>query len=206
VRSLLDRHGLTQVLFNLPSRQLGCRREGIACHSDRVGEFRDSIDTAIATGCVQVNCLAGILPKGQRRIALERVLIDNLGVAAQRLADCGIGPTCPKLSRWSNGREQSAGDQRAKLLFAKGPRARRGTTTPDLGALRDPSIPLSVPSLLKPYHCSFFALWLSRSLPPTDNIGQSNSGGLRDTDRKSHWEPVDRAGLAEIEYRLLVRG
>src|SRR6516225_11992007 len=63
----LHKHGLTQVLFNLPPGDFAAGERGIACHPDRVGEFQDgvgkAIQYAIALGCPQVNCLAGIAPK-----------------------------------------------------------------------------------------------------------------------------------------------
>jgi hydroxypyruvate isomerase len=94
LRDLLDQHGLTQALFNLPAGDWGAGERGIACHPDRVDEFRAGVDKAIdyagATGCSHVNCLAGIAPAGRARADLEAVLIDNLRYAAPLLADAGI--------------------------------------------------------------------------------------------------------------------
>lgn len=94
LHDLLDRYGLIQALFNLPAGDWAAGERGIACHPDRVEDFKASIDTAIryakATGCTQVNCLAGIAPSGADRAALEAVLIANLRYAAPRLADAGI--------------------------------------------------------------------------------------------------------------------
>ena len=94
LRHLLDQHGLTQVLFNLPAGDWAAGERGIACRADRAEEFRTGVATAIAyakaTGCAQVNCLAGIAPAGQDRSDLESVLIDNLAYAAPRLAEAGI--------------------------------------------------------------------------------------------------------------------
>lgn len=92
--SLLLRHGLTQALFNLPAGDWAAGERGIACHPDRVAEFRESVDRAIeyakATGCTQVNCLAGIAPQGIDRPTLESVLVENLRYAAPRLLEAGI--------------------------------------------------------------------------------------------------------------------
>ena len=67
----LDRHGLTQVLHNMPPGDWDAGERGIAILSDRVGEFRDgvgrAIDYAKALGCGQLNCLAGIAPDECRR-------------------------------------------------------------------------------------------------------------------------------------------
>ena len=94
LKALLDQHGLTQALFNLPAGTWAAGERGIACHPDRVQEFRQGIDKAIeyakATNCPQVNCLAGIAPEGYDRSALEIVLIDNLTYAAPRLAEASI--------------------------------------------------------------------------------------------------------------------
>ncbi|MBJ3784520.1 2-oxo-tetronate isomerase [Devosia sediminis] len=94
LRDLLDRHDLTQALFNLPAGNWAAGERGIACLPDRIDAFRESVDTAIryaeATRCNQVNCLAGIVPPGVDRQAAEQVLVDNLRHAAPRLADAGI--------------------------------------------------------------------------------------------------------------------
>ncbi len=64
----LAQHRLVQVLHNLPAGDWAAGERGIACHPERVGEFQDgvgkAIDYAKALGCPQVNCLAGIAPKG----------------------------------------------------------------------------------------------------------------------------------------------
>jgi hydroxypyruvate isomerase len=94
VAALLQQHNLTQALFNLPAGDWAAGERGIACHPDRVEEFKQGLETAIAyaqaTGCTQINCLAGIAPAGHDRAALEQVLIDNLAYAAPRLAEAGI--------------------------------------------------------------------------------------------------------------------
>ena len=92
--ALLSEHNLTQALFNLPAGDWAAGERGIACHPDRVEDFRKGVDTAIAyaraTNCTQLNCLAGIAPQGHDRTALEQVLVDNLAYAAPRLAAAGI--------------------------------------------------------------------------------------------------------------------
>ncbi len=64
IAARLRANGLTQALFNLPAGDWGRGERGIACHPDRVAEFRrgvaKAIDYAKALGCVTVNCLAGI--------------------------------------------------------------------------------------------------------------------------------------------------
>lgn len=86
--------GLTQVLFNLPAGDWDKGERGIACHPDRMGEFQDSVATAIAyaraLGCKQVNCLAGIAPGGVDPDKLRRTLVDNLRFAAAQLKGAGV--------------------------------------------------------------------------------------------------------------------
>ena len=48
IKAQLDAHGLTQVLFNLPAGDWAKGERGIACHPDRVEEFRAGVDLAIA--------------------------------------------------------------------------------------------------------------------------------------------------------------
>ena len=90
----LHTHGLTQVLHNLPAGHWDAGERGIACHPDRVAEFRDGVGQAIAyasaLNCPQVNCLAGKLPAGVSHAQARATLVDNLGHAARRLKDAGI--------------------------------------------------------------------------------------------------------------------
>ncbi len=90
----LHRHGLTQVLFNLPAGDWEAGERGIACHPDRVGEFQDgvgrAIDYAIALGCGQLNCLAGVAPDGLAPELVRETLVTNLKFAVRALSDAGI--------------------------------------------------------------------------------------------------------------------
>ncbi|NIC05502.1 hydroxypyruvate isomerase [Billgrantia bachuensis] len=94
LKALLDEHGLTQVLHNLPAGDWGAGERGIACHPDRVEEFRagvvKAIDYATVLGCKQVNCLAGIQPQGVSLEQARRTLVDNLRFAADKLEAAGI--------------------------------------------------------------------------------------------------------------------
>jgi hydroxypyruvate isomerase len=90
----LDRNRLRQVLFNLPSGDWARGERGIACHPDRVAEFRAGVDEAIAYAGVlgndRVNCLAGIAPDGVPATELRRTLVDNLRYAAGNLQRAGV--------------------------------------------------------------------------------------------------------------------
>ena len=91
---LLEQHGLTQVLHNLPVGDWATGERGIGCHPDRVGEFQEGVGRAIeyatALNCPQVNCLAGIAPAGVSSEDQEATLIGNLKFAAEQLKAAGI--------------------------------------------------------------------------------------------------------------------
>ena len=96
-QELADRlraHHLKQVLHNLPAGDWAAGERGIACHPDRVQEFRAGVDRAIAYAnaldCPQLNCLAGKLPQGVTREEAHATLVANLRYAAGELAAAGI--------------------------------------------------------------------------------------------------------------------
>ena len=90
----LQKHGLTQVLHNLPAGNWEAGERGIACHPDRVGEFQEGVGRAIdygtALGCKQINCLAGIAPDGVADDMLRATFVSNLRFAAPRLKEAGM--------------------------------------------------------------------------------------------------------------------
>jgi len=90
----LRKHGLTQVLHNLPAGDWERGERGIACHVDRIGEFQEGVERAIeyasALGCKQVNCLAGIAPECVSPARTREVFVSNMKYAAPRLAGHGI--------------------------------------------------------------------------------------------------------------------
>ena len=90
----LRRHRLVQVLHNLPPGDWDAGERGIACHPDRVGEFRQGVARAIeyatALECRQLNCLAGIAPPGASAQQVRATLVDNLRFAAAELGRAGI--------------------------------------------------------------------------------------------------------------------
>ncbi|MCB2069146.1 MAG: hydroxypyruvate isomerase [Ottowia sp.] len=90
----LQANALVQVLHNLPPGDWDAGERGIACHPDRVGEFQDGvgrgIDYALALGCPQLNCLAGIRPEGVDPERALATFIDNLGFAAAALDAAGL--------------------------------------------------------------------------------------------------------------------
>lgn len=86
--------GLEMVLINLPAGDAKAGDAGIACHPQRVEEFRRGVESGIeyaeSLGCRQMNCLAGIAPSGVDAELLLDTLVDNLRFAAARLADNGL--------------------------------------------------------------------------------------------------------------------
>ena len=90
----LSEHGLKQVLHNLPAGDWAAGERGIACHPNRVEEFRAGVAKAIAYAhaldCPQLNCLAGKVPDGVTREEAHATLVANLRFAAAELVKAGI--------------------------------------------------------------------------------------------------------------------
>ncbi|HSV81253.1 MAG TPA: hydroxypyruvate isomerase [Ramlibacter sp.] len=90
----LREHGLKQVLHNLPAGDWDAGERGIACHPNRVLEFRAGVAQAIeyahALDCPQLNCLAGKLPAGVIPEAAHATLVANLRFAAAELGAAGL--------------------------------------------------------------------------------------------------------------------
>ena len=94
LRATLDRHGLAQVLHNLPAGNWAGGERGIAILPDRIDEFRrgvaSAIDYATALGCTQINCLSGITPAGMSEEVMRTTFVANLKLAANELGKHGI--------------------------------------------------------------------------------------------------------------------
>lgn len=94
IKAKLESNKLALVLHNLPAGNWAGGERGIACHPDRVAEFRAGVDQAIAyataLGVPQVNCLAGIRPAAVTDAAARQTLIDNLKFAAPKLRAAGV--------------------------------------------------------------------------------------------------------------------
>lgn len=90
----LNAYQLDLVLHNLPAGNWEGGERGIACHPDRVGEFREGVEEAIryakVLGAKQLNCLAGIAPKGYSREEAQQTLVANLKYAADMLKEYKI--------------------------------------------------------------------------------------------------------------------
>ncbi len=87
-------NGLVTALFNFPVGDWDAGERGIACLPDRVGEFQDSVGTAIeyakALGCKQMNCLSGIAPAGVDVEKVHEIFVSNLRFAAENLDEVGV--------------------------------------------------------------------------------------------------------------------
>lgn len=94
IKQRLDAHGLTLVLHNLPAGNWEAGERGIACHPDRVEEFRAGVAIAIsyakALGVSQLNCLAGKAPADVSETVLRETLVANLRFAAAELKQAGL--------------------------------------------------------------------------------------------------------------------
>ncbi len=94
IKAHLDANGLSLVLHNLPAGNWDAGERGIACHPDRVAEFRAGVATAITyakvLGVKQLNCLAGKTPPGVSDTLLRDTFIANLKFAASKLGEAGL--------------------------------------------------------------------------------------------------------------------
>jgi len=90
----LKDNDLQLVLHNLPAGNWAGGERGIACHPDRVSEFRDGVQMALEYAAVlnppQINALAGIAPAGVSEADARRTLVGNLKFAAETLGERGI--------------------------------------------------------------------------------------------------------------------
>lgn len=94
IRQRLEANRLQLVLHNLPAGDWEAGERGIACHPDRVSEFRDGVAKAIvyakALGVGQLNCLAGKAPAGVADELLRSTFVENLRFAAAELKTAGL--------------------------------------------------------------------------------------------------------------------
>lgn len=90
----LEKHRLELVLFNLPAGNWDAGERGIACHPDRVEEFKRGVDMALPLakklGSRRLNCLAGLHPAGYTDAQCFDTMRDNLMWTASRAAHVGV--------------------------------------------------------------------------------------------------------------------
>ena len=94
IKDLLDANQLQLVLHNLPAGDWDAGERGIACHPNRVQEFREGVTQAIAyattLGVKQLNCLVGKLPSNASSLEIDQTVIENLRFAASALREHDI--------------------------------------------------------------------------------------------------------------------
>jgi len=94
IAARLQRHGLTQALFNLPPGDWGAGERGVAALPGREAAFSEGVQTALryalATGCRRLHAMAGRVPGGADRAVMRATYIANLRAAAEVLAPHGI--------------------------------------------------------------------------------------------------------------------
>ena len=92
IATRLERHGLTQALFNLPPGNWDAGERGIAALPDRMDEFRDSVATALhyaeATGTKRLHVMSGNADRGEN--AHVKAYEDALRLACDVVAAAGL--------------------------------------------------------------------------------------------------------------------
>lgn len=91
--SRLQDHGLTQVLFNAPPGNWDAGERGLACLPGREAEFQSgflrALEYAAALQCPRIHVMAGLVPAGVERAALQGTYEANVAWAAQMAASAG---------------------------------------------------------------------------------------------------------------------
>ncbi|MEO6022878.1 MAG: 2-oxo-tetronate isomerase [Burkholderiales bacterium] len=86
----LQKHGLTQALFNVPPGDWAKGERGLTLLPGRESEFATGVEQAIEYAkvlkCDQIHIMAGIAPAGVQRNVMMEVYVTNLSFAAHRLA------------------------------------------------------------------------------------------------------------------------
>ena len=94
IRSRLEAHGLTQVLFNAPPGDWAGGERGTACLPGRVAEFRAGIQRALeyagVLGNTLIHVMAGIVPEGVAPGTASALYAANLAWAAELASQAGV--------------------------------------------------------------------------------------------------------------------
>ncbi|MBO9514370.1 MAG: hydroxypyruvate isomerase family protein [Variovorax sp.] len=89
----LESNGLQQVLFNAPPGDWDRGERGLACLPGREAAFREgihkAIDYAVALSCPRIHVMAGLVPDGLERDAVQPHYVENLRWAAVEAAKAG---------------------------------------------------------------------------------------------------------------------
>ena len=94
IKTNLDTYVLKLVLHNLPAGDWDAGERGIACHPDRVEEFRAGVTKAVEYATYlnvgQLNCLAGKAPAGVDSRLVHETFVSNLKYASEQLKKVNI--------------------------------------------------------------------------------------------------------------------
>jgi len=103
LKAVLQQHGLQLVLFNAPpggvdaagiEKAWASSQKGTACLPGREAEFRAGIAIALeyaqVLGCPRIHAMAGVLPAGMEREAVQPTYVNNLREAAALAARVGV--------------------------------------------------------------------------------------------------------------------
>ena len=94
IKEQLNANHLQLVLHNLPAGDWDAGERGIACHPNRIDEFRAGVTKAIeyakALGVGQLNCLAGKIPEGFESTVVRTTFVENLRFAASELKKANL--------------------------------------------------------------------------------------------------------------------
>jgi len=103
LKAILRQHGQQLVLFNAPpggvdaasiEKAWASSQKGTACLPGREAEFRAGIALALeyaqALGCPRIHVMAGVLPAGVEREAVQPTYVNNLREAAALAAKVGV--------------------------------------------------------------------------------------------------------------------
>lgn len=91
---VVQKDNLQVVLFNMPAGDWSAGDRGMACDPARAGEYQEGVGTAIdyalALGCKQIHCMAGLKPRGVSEEKMRDAYIASLQFAGRELAKHGM--------------------------------------------------------------------------------------------------------------------
>lgn len=94
LKTRLDSHGLTQVLFNAAVGDWERGDRGIGALPGRESEFRRAVETALdyasALACRRIHVMSGVCPAGTNLDRCRELLVRNLQWAAEAAASAGV--------------------------------------------------------------------------------------------------------------------
>lgn len=103
LKARLRKHGVEQVLFNLPMGDFAAGERGFASDPSRVDEFKRGVQSAVAyareLACTRINCLVGNAVPGLDPAVARKTMVENLRYAARELAKPGVTLVVEPLNR-----------------------------------------------------------------------------------------------------------